>query len=203
MQRSEEGPGHAGTSPLTPEGPASRPAFCSSSPARVGSGRLQRPGFSAPGGAAPAPAAPGLGGKGGQLRSHLLRQPQQPDHPVAPTEPNVSTVRGQGARPQPAQLGPSPAALGGQASGSGGVWPCRAAGSPNLGKESMGDCCRASCLRVMLCCLRYEVIYFLCLLYRDSRTAGQRLLYFLDLSVVCMVMTALPSSSALTAKLSL
>lgn len=112
MQRSEEGRGPHGMSPLPPEGPASRPAFWFYSPARVGSCWLQWPGFSAPGGAASASAAPRLGRKSGQLRSHLLCQPQQPDHPVAPTELNVSTVRWLGAHPHSAQQGPSPAALG-------------------------------------------------------------------------------------------
>lgn len=65
------------------------------STARLGSCWLEWLGVSAPGGTSLPSPAPRVGRKGGQLGSHLLCQPQQPDHPVAPTQPNVSTVDGQ------------------------------------------------------------------------------------------------------------
>lgn len=72
-----------------------------SSPAWLGGRGLERLGLSAPGGAPSPSAAPGLGREGGQSRSYLLRQPQQPDHSVAPTELDVSTVAWTGMRLHP------------------------------------------------------------------------------------------------------
>lgn len=85
------------------------PLFCPT--AWVGSRWLQWLGISAPGGAAPTSAAPRLGRESGQPGPHLLRQPQQSDHAVAPTQPNVSAIRGREHVPHSAHRCPHVAAL--------------------------------------------------------------------------------------------
>lgn len=81
---------------------------------------------------------------------------------MAPTELNVSTVRWPGARPHPAQLGPSPAALGDEAGRPGLRLRRREVlerrGVPRVGKEERGSLSESACGRAS-CSLRHVLLF--------------------------------------------